>query len=343
MRSAATLVVAALFLYGVYGLAASDYAERADVAGFVDSMVADYGFSRSDLLALFGKVERKQAVLDAIARPAEKVKPWHEYRDIFVTPQRVQGGIEFWRANDAALAHASAQFGVPADVVVAIIGVETLYGKNTGTYRVADALTTLAFDYPPRSPFFRNELVQFLLLAREEGVDPLQLTGSYAGAMGYGQFIPSSFRTYSVDFDGDGKRDIWRDPVDAIGSVANYFNRQGWRADGPVVVRAEVVDNRADAIANDALALDHTVGTIRALGVTMPAYADDEPALLLKLDGDAGPEYWVGLHNFFVITRYNKSAMYALAVHQLGELIASAVTAASPPGVAAAAAPVGAS
>jgi len=333
MRAASTLVVAALFLYGVYGAAASAYAERGDVGDFVDAMVADYGFSRAELLALFGKVERKQAVLDAIARPAEKVKPWHEYRDLFVTPQRIQGGIEFWRANDAALAQATAQFGVPADVVVAILGVETLYGKNTGTYRVVDALTTLAFDYPPRAPFFRNELAQFLLLAREEGVDALSLTGSYAGAMGYGQFIPSSFRTYSVDFDGDGKRDIWRDPVDAIGSVANYFNRQGWRANGPVVVRAEVVDDRADAIANDALALDHTVGTIRALGVTMPAYADDEPALLLKLDGDAGPEYWVGLHNFFVITRYNRSAMYALAVHQLGASIASAV----------AGAPVGAS
>ena len=325
MRAASALVVAALFLYGVYGAAASDYAERTDVGSFVDSMVADYGFSRSDLLALFGKVERKQGVLDAIARPAEKVKPWHEYRDLFVTQQRIQGGIEFWRANDAALSQATAQFGVPADVVVAILGVETLYGKNTGTYRVVDALTTLAFDYPPRAPFFRNELAQFLLLAREEGVDALSLTGSYAGAMGYGQFIPSSFRTYSIDFDGDGKRDIWRDPVDAIGSVANYFNRQGWRANGPVVVRAEVVDGRADTIANDALALDHTVGTIRALGVTMPAYADDEPALLLKLDGDAGPEYWVGLHNFFVITRYNRSAMYALAVHQLGASIASAV------------------
>jgi len=327
MRLGALVAAAGAVLYGLYGPASADYQERPDVVAFVDEMAVTHGFARDELLALFTQVERKQAILDAIARPAEKTKSWHEYRDIFVTPARIAQGIEFRRANAAALARAEAEFGVSADVIVAIIGVETLYGRNTGSYRVADALTTLAFDYPPRGSFFRQELVQFLLLAREEGVDPLSLTGSYAGAMGYGQFIPSSFRAYSVDFDGDGKRDIWRNPVDAIGSVANYFRRHGWRANGPVVVRAEPVDSRADSIANDALTLGHTVGKIRDLGVTMPGYADEEPALLLRLDGADGPEYWVGLHNFYVITRYNRSAMYALAVHQLGESIASAANA----------------
>jgi membrane-bound lytic murein transglycosylase B len=324
MRLGVAVLVTGAVLYGFYGLASADYESRADVAGFIDDMVAKHGFSKGDLTELFAHVERKQAILDAIARPAEKTKAWHEYRDIFVTPDRIGQGLAFWNEHRATLERAHAEFGVEPAVVVAIIGVETRYGRNTGSYRVADALTTLAFDYPPRSPFFRNELAQFLLLAREEGVDPLSLTGSYAGAMGYGQFIPSSFRSYSVDFDGDGRRDIWKNPVDAIGSVANYFKRHGWRADGPVVVRAEPVDTRADAIANGALALDQTVGKIRSLGVSMPAYPDQEPALLLKLEGRAGPEYWVGLHNFYVITRYNRSAMYALAVHQLGESIALA-------------------
>jgi membrane-bound lytic murein transglycosylase B len=316
--------VSGALLYGYFELASADYGDRAEVAKFVDEMVAEHGFERRSLLDLFGRVERKQAILDAIARPAEKTKAWHEYRDIFVTDDRVAQGLEFWRTHRATLERAHAEYGVAPDVIVAIIGVETRYGRNTGSYRVADALATLAFDYPPRAAFFRKELAQFLLLAREEGVDPLSLTGSYAGAMGYGQFIPSSFRAYSVDFDGDGKRDIWSNPVDAIGSVANYFKRHGWRADGPVVVRADPVDGRADALASGELALDQTVGAIRGLGVSMPAYPDDEPALLLKLDGDKGPEYWVALHNFYVITRYNRSAMYALAVHQLGESIAVA-------------------
>ena len=186
------------------------------------------------------KRERKQNILDAIARPAEKTKPWSEYRDVFLTDSRISEGVEFWRANAAALARAQQEYAVPPEIVVAIIGVETRYGRNAGTYRVLDALATLAFDYPPRSDFFRGELTEFLLLAREEGVDPRSLTGSYAGAMGYGQFIPSSFRNYAVDFDGDGKRNIWTNPHDAIGSVANYFGEHGWTADGHVVEPAAI-------------------------------------------------------------------------------------------------------
>lgn len=325
MRLGAVVGLTGIVLYGFYGLAAANYEKRPEVIAYVDELVAEHGFERAALLSLFADVEKKQAILDAISRPAEKVKPWHEYREIFVTPARIEQGIEFWREHTDVLARAEAEFGVPAYIIVSIIGVETRYGRNTGSYRVVDALSTLGFDYPPRATFFRKELTQFLLLAREEGRDPLTLTGSYAGAMGYGQFIPSSYRAYAIDFDGDGKRDIWRNSADAIGSVANYFKRHGWRTDGPVVVAADPLDTRVDAIANDALALNHTVGKIRGMGVSMPAYGDDEPAMLIKLDGARGPEYWVGLQNFYVITRYNRSSMYALAVHQLGEAIAGAM------------------
>ncbi|HEY6598445.1 MAG TPA: lytic murein transglycosylase, partial [Pseudomonadales bacterium] len=197
------------------------------------------------------------------------------------------------------------------------------YGRNVGTFRVLDALTTLAFDYPPRSNFFRSELTQFLLLAREEGVDPRSLTGSYAGAMGYGQFIPSSFRSYAVDYDGDGKRNIWTNAHDAIGSVANYFRRHGWTADGHVVEPASISGPRANAVANESLNLSYTVGQLRALGVTVAGLPDAAEAGLYRMEGNDGVEYWVGLHNFYVITRYNHSSMYALAVHQLGQAIAT--------------------
>ncbi len=327
MRLAVVLGVTGVVLYGLYGRAEADYAERPEVNAYVDEVVAQHGFSKPELLAMFARVEKKQSILDAISRPAEKTKAWHEYREIFVTPSRIEQGIDFWREHAAELTRAANQYGVPPEMVVAIIGVETRYGRNTGSFRVADALSTLAFDYPPRSAFFRSELTQFLLLAREEGSEPLSLTGSYAGAMGYGQFIPSSFRAYAVDFDGDGKRDIWRNTTDAIGSVANYFKRHGWRRDGPVAVQAYPVDKRADALANDALALNHSVAKLRSLGLTMPGYADEEPAMLIKLEGASGPEYWVGLQNFYVITRYNRSSMYALAVYQLSEALAAAMPA----------------
>ena len=218
------------------------------------------------------------------------------------------------------------------EYIVAIIGVETRYGRISGGYRVLDALTTLAFDYPPRASFFRGELTQYLLLAREEGRDPLWFMGSYAGAMGYGQFIPSSYRAYAVDFDGDGLRDIWTNESDAIGSVANYFSRHGWARDKPVVVRVTVTDDAADAVANESLILKRTVAELVALGVSIPPAEEDsaevglsadEKAGLYRMALEEGTEYWLGLHNFHVITRYNHSRLYALAVHQLSQEILS--------------------
>ena len=308
----------------LYGSVSADYATRPDVRAYVEELTQTKGFEREELLRLFGAAQREQRVLDAIARPAEKTKPWFEYRDIFLTPDRIEQGVAFWHENVATLARAEQMFSVAPEVIVSIIGVETRYGRNAGSFRVVDSLATLAFDYPPRSKFFRGELTELLLLAREEGLDPLTLRGSYAGAMGYGQFIPSSYRAYAVDFDGDGIRNIWTNPVDAIGSVANYFSRHGWRGGNNVVLPAEVARGEAEAAANQGLRVSHTVGELRALGVEVKEVADDADAGLLRMDGEKGPEYWLALHNFYVITKYNRSPMYALAVHQLSEAIAQA-------------------
>lgn len=216
---------------------------------------------------------------------------------------------------------------MPAEVIVAIIGVETFYGRNTGSYRVIDALSTLGFDYPPRQPFFRQQLKEFLLLAREEQVDPLTLTGSYAGAMGLPQFMPSSFRAYAVDFDADGRIDIWKNPVDAIGSAANYFKQHGWTADEPVVARATVEGERHSAGLTEGLEPVKNAAELRQLGWQWHSdqnMADDTAVTAFRLDGADGDEYWVGLPNFYVITRYNRSVMYAMAVHQLAEQLAQA-------------------
>ena len=317
-------------LFGALGVTpvvlAADY-QGEKVAEFVREMTQDYGFASEQLIELLGQAERKQAILDAISRPAERVKPWKEYRPIFITDSRVAQGVDFWRENEAALTRAQQEFGVPAEVIVSIIGVETFYGRNTGNYRVIDALTTLGFDYPPRQPFFRQQLKEFLLLAREEQVDPLALTGSYAGAMGLPQFMPSSFRAYAVDFDGDGHIDIWKNPVDAIGSAANYFKQHGWTAGAPVVARAEVKGERHAEGLTEGLEPVKNAADLRALGWewrTQPEMADDTAVTAFRLDGAEGDEYWVGLPNFYVITRYNRSVMYAMAVHQLADKLAQA-------------------
>lgn len=276
-------------------------------------------------MGLFREVERKQAILDAISRPAERVKQWKEYRPMFITDTRIARGVDFWRQHEAALARAEQEYGVPAQIIVSIIGVETFFGRNTGNYRVIDALSTLGFDYPPRAPFFRKELREFLLLAREQQVDPLTLKGSYAGAMGLPQFMPSSFRAYAVDFDGDGHINIWTDPDDAIGSVASYFKRHGWVAGQQVVSRATARGDRVDEGLSPALDPVMSVGELRQLGwASHDALRDDMPVTAFRLEGDNGPEYWLGLNNFYAITRYNRSVMYAMAVYQLSESLVQA-------------------
>lgn len=318
-----------LALAGVCAVAqpalAGDYQQSPQVAEFVGEMTRDYGFAGEQLVELFAQVERKQAILDAISRPAEKAKPWKDYRPIFITDKRISKGVEFWKQHEETLARAEAEYGVPAQVIVAIIGVETFYGGNTGSWRVMDALSTLAFDYPPRAPFFRKELREFLLLTREEQVEPLSMTGSYAGAMGLPQFMPSSFRAYAVDFDGDGHINIWNNPADAIGSVASYFKRHHWQPGQPVVSTATVKGVRAEEGLTVGLDPVKTVGELRALGWTSAdPLADDLPVTAFRLEGADGAEHWLGLPNFFVITRYNRSVMYAMAVNQLAELLVDA-------------------
>lgn len=307
----------------LYGSAHADYSQRADVQAYIAELVAEHRFAAGELRELFARAERKQSILDAIARPAERVLKWHEYREIFLKEPRIDQGLAFWDEHEAVLRQAEEVYGVAPEYVVAILGVETRYGRVTGRYRVLDALATLAFDYPPRAEFFRKELTQFLLLAREEGRNPLELTGSYAGAMGYGQFIPSSYRSYAVDFDGDGLRDIWTNPTDAVGSIANYFSRHGWRAGEPVVERVQVTGGAVNEIANASLELTHTVAELEALGVAVEGLAPEQRAALFRMEGAEGDEYWLGLNNFHVITRYNRSRLYALAVHQLGQSIKS--------------------
>lgn len=312
--------VGAALLVALYaGSSVADYGKRTDVLTYVDELAAQHGFDRAALLSWFEAAQRQERILEAIARPAERVKSWGEYRAIFLTSRRIEQGVEFWQQHASTLARAADEYGVAPEVVVAIIGVETSYGRITGGFRVIDALVTLGFDYPPRAPFFRRELTQFFLLTREENRSPLEFSGSYAGAMGYGQFIPSSYRAYAVDFDGDGLRDIWKSVDDAVGSVANYFQRHGWRGDGPVAVPVKVEGDRADVAANEGLAPNYDVGELRRLGVRVDALADDAKAALFRMEGSDGTEYWLGLHDFYVITRYNRSAMYALAVLQLSQ------------------------
>ncbi len=299
--------------------------EQAEVASFIDDMVTQHEFSRDELEKTLAAAEIRQSILDAISKPAEKTLNWAAYRRIFITPERIRAGAAFWRENREILTEIAASSGVPEEIIVGIIGVETYFGRITGNYRVLDALSTLAFQYPPRATFFSKELKQYLLLVREEGMEATDATGSYAGAMGRPQFMPSSYRAYAIDSTGDGKRDIWNNWADVAGSIANYFNAHGWTTGEDVVSLASL----GDAWSGDApmpantLRPDATVSTLSRMGVM---FATDLPgeakSQLLTYDGKDGIEHWVGFHNFFVITRYNHSVMYALAVHQLGQEIA---------------------
>jgi membrane-bound lytic murein transglycosylase B len=305
--------------------ALADYSKHQETAAFLDKMVKEHQFDRQQLQGWLSQAEKKQAILDAIARPAEKTKPWYEYRKIFLGQDRIDQGVEFWRDNAETLKDVAETYGVDASVVVAIIGVETRYGRHMGTYRVIDALTTLGFDYPPRANFFRGQLEQLFLLAREQGQDPLTLKGSYAGAMGFGQFIPSSYRHYARDHDGDGFADIWNNPRDAIASVANYFKAHGWQTGYPVVQKAQVKGTPDAALVNTGARPELTLKELQRKGISVAkAPAGDPKAVLLSFDQENGPEYWVGFNNFYVITRYNRSHLYAMAVWDLSQAIDSA-------------------
>lgn len=294
--------------------------KREEVQGFIEEMITDHGFGRSELEGLLGDADIKQPILDAISRPAERVVPWHEYRERFLTPMRIQQGADFLVEHRERLARGGDEAMIAA--ILGILGVETAYGRITGRYRVLDALATLAFAYPPRSAFFRGELREFLLLARDEAIDPLTALGSYAGAMGAPQFISSSYRHYALDADGDGRRDLWSNWDDIIDSVANYLRMHGWRDGEPILVPAQLVNEDLARFDLDRIELNETVSSLRAKGVRFTtSLPPDSPAMLIVGQGRSQPEYRVGFNNFQVITRYNRSTMYAMAVNDLGTAV----------------------
>lgn len=305
--------------------AGASFLDRDGVRAFIDDVAAREGFNAAELRGLFADIERQEAVLEAIAQPAEAL-PWHRYRPIFVTAARVQGGVEFMAEHATQLERAEAEYGVPPAIITAIIGVETFYGRRTGRYPVLDTLATLAFEYPPRAQFFRRELVEFLLLARDERLDPRAVRGSYAGAMGMTQFIASSYRHYAVDFNGDGRRDLWDSPADVIGSVAAYLERHGWAHGRPVAERVRPEDGEYRELVGQDLRPRVSADELRRVGLSVEPAADERVAVI-ELDGADGPEVWVGWPNFYALTRYNHSALYALAVHQLAERVRAAAAA----------------
>ncbi|MCR6663263.1 MAG: lytic murein transglycosylase B [Luteimonas sp.] len=292
------------------------------IDNFVEYTATTYGVDRDYIRRVLAQATYRQGIIDAMNRPAEAVRQWHEYRPIFINDARTNGGIAFYRQNRAALDRIAADTGVPAEYIVAIIGVETSYGRVTGSYKVIDALYTLAFDFPRRAPFFAGELAQlFALQKAEPQLDILELKGSYAGAMGLGQFMPSSYRLWAKDGDGDGRRDLITHLPDVFASIANYFVIHGWERGGPVVARADRASGAEDFVPETVDPI-HPLAALEQRGYAPRAGEPrTEGATLLTLQGAAGPEYWLGYRNFYVITRYNRSPMYALSVHQLAQAI----------------------
>jgi membrane-bound lytic murein transglycosylase B len=297
---------------------------RDDVRAFIERVHKEHGLDPETVGSILALARIQPPIIEAISRPAERVRPWHEYRKIFMTQERIDAGVAFWHEHRERIGRVAEETGVPPEILVGIIGVETFYGRIVGRYRVLDALATLAFEYPPRSAFFARELEQFLLLTREQGLEIEAPVGSYAGAMGIPQFIPSSYRAYAVDGDGDGRVDLWNSMDDILASVANYFRAHGWRAGEPVVAPAVPGSSDPAPLADQGLNAGSTAGALWAAGIGLAGPAPQDPraaAGLFVLEHEEGPRYWAGFHNFYVITRYNRSLMYALAVHQLGAAI----------------------
>lgn len=293
------------------------------IDSFINDMVALHDFNRTQLTHLFSQVKIKDRILKAISKPAEDL-PWHQYQKIFLTKSRINGGVKFWNDNQLTLQSVAQQYGVPEQIIVAIIGIETRYGKVMGNDRIIDALSTLSFAYPKRSTFFRKELKNFLLLCRAEKIDPLQLKGSYAGAMGVPQFMPSSFLSFSVDHDGDGKRNIWSINGDVFASIANYFIKHQWQSGQKIAYPIKFQGEGYKQALRKGLKLDSTIADLQnpALRLQLPKQlTKDTKVKLLAFAGETGTELWLGLVNFYAITRYNHSYLYAMAVLQLSDAI----------------------
>lgn len=319
-KNIAQLLFCSLFMMGGNSMAAIE--ETNQFNAFITNMVAKHQFDKIELKQLFKSVDIKKNIIKAMTRPAEGM-PWYKYRKIFLGGNKhTNAGVKFWQKHEKTLAAVEEKYGVPAEIITAIIGVETLYGRSTGHHRIIDALSTLAFDYPKRAKFFTQELESFLILCREEKMNPLDPTGSYAGAMGIPQFMPSSYRAFAADFENDGKRDIWNNPADAIISVANYFVKHQWNKGEAVAFLVQAEGSAYKKALTKGLKPDVSWSELQALAVSseqeIPA---NEVVKLLAYQQQAGNDLWVGMHNFYVITRYNHSSLYGMAVFQLSQEI----------------------
>jgi len=311
------------------------YAARPEVRAFIGEMVRQHGFIEGELNLVFARAQRQEAVLKAIDRPPEQTKSWKEYRAGFLTERRIRAGLQFWNTNRAALDRATREYGVPGEVIVAILGVETFYGQRKGRWRVIDSLVTLAFDFPPRAAYFRTELEHYLLLVRAAGLDVFGVQGSYAGAIGMPQFMPRSHIAYAVDFDGDGAVNLISSPVDAIGSIANFLKQHGWRAGAVVQERAAVRGNDFARYADGGVEPRYTLAELANAGVEQSGEFERVPAntlaALVELpNGNGSSEYRLGFHNFYVLTRYNRSALYGSVVVDLAAALSAARLGADP-------------
>jgi membrane-bound lytic murein transglycosylase B len=296
--------------------------QRPEIVAFVNEVAQHDGMKPREVRKLLKEAQPQAKIIEIMNRPVEKVAPWWEYRERFLTPERVSDGVQFWSDHKEALERISAEYQVPAEYLVAILGVETHYGRNIGNFRALDALATLAFDYPPREKFFRGELEEFLVLTRENQLDPLSVKGSYAGALGVPQFMPSQYRRYAVDADTAKPRDLWNDWDDILSSVANYLREYGWTPGAPVLAETKLDPDPNFQFEPKNLDLNETVDSLSARGVRVeldvPA---DTPVVLISAEQKDGPAYRVGFHNFRVITHYNASARYAMAVYDLAQAL----------------------
>lgn len=333
-------LTAAAFMAGIGMVSAQadqppgQYAQRADVRTFAAEAAKQSGIPQAEIQQWLDDARYQQSIVDAMNRPAES-KTWAQYRPIFITPKRIADGVAFWNTHADLLEQVSKKYGVSPAIIVAIVGVETFYGQRMGSYRVIDALATLGFDYPKRGAFFRGQLIDFFKMASADHLNINDAVGSYAGAMGMPQFIPSSYLAYAIDGDGDGRTDLWHSPADVFASVANYFAEHGWTQDGPVGFPINVTTQQAalEPFLNTGRSLKPkiTVGQLRAMGIALPKdlyLPDHEKVMVFTLTQPDKVDYWVGLDNFYVITRYNHSTLYAMAVWQLSEAVAAARVAA---------------
>ncbi len=316
------MLLAAAVLAASANSAAAFDTRRPDVKDFIDQIAHQYSFKKRALRKLLAAAQYQPAILEAMDRPAERAKMWYEYRPIFVSEKRIREGAEFWQAHRQDLESASISSGVAPEYLAAILGVETYYGHQTGNYRVLDALATLAFDYPPRAQFFRDELEQFILLTRDLKMNPLAIKGSYAGAMGAPQFMPSNYRRYAVDASEDGRIDLWSNWSDVCASIGNYLKEHGWNPGEPVLSEVTAEPDKAVDLDGRKLDLSETVGSLKEKGVSFDSpLPPDAPALLIAADEPDGVHWRVGYNNFYVITRYNHSPLYAMAVYELAAAI----------------------